>query len=281
MDGPAYRSRVGCVAELYAHRVLGIPDSDRPLDPELATTTMGPGRVRETWRVTGHAGDRVPVDVVVPDDDVAVVVVAAHGFTGWRRSPYLTGAAKGWAVHGLAVVAPDLPFHGDRAAEGVDPSAIHAVDAVLRSLGDLTRIVDLVAGHDRLGGRPIGVLGFSMGGWLGTLFAAGDHRVGGLCLCVAGSNARRVRFAGPPLTADQEATLLATDPATYAPAVGDRPVLMLNADRDEVFDRIAALDLYDAFEPPKALTFFPGTHAEWPRPAPVYRMMRDFLAELA
>ncbi len=260
--------------------MLGVPRSDRPLDPGLASTAKGPAWVRETWRVTGHAGDRVPVDAYVAEGEISVVVLAAHGFTGSRRARYLTGASKAWTREGLAVVALDLPFHGDRAVPGADPTAIHATDAVVRSLGDLGRVVDLVEGHDRLRGRPIGLLGFSMGGWLGTLFAAGDRRVAGLCLCVVGSNARRVRFSGPPLTDDQEAALLAADPATYAAAVGDRPVLMLNADRDEIFDRVSALDLYDAFEPPKSLTFFPGTHAEWPEPGPVYAAMQRFLADL-
>lgn len=260
--------------------MLGVPRSDRPLDPQLESTAKGPGWVRETWRLTGQAGDRVPVDAYVSEGHIDVVVLAVHGFTGSRRAPYLTGASKAWTRHGLAVVAPDLPFHGERAVAGADPAAIHATDAMVRALGDLGRVVDLVETHDRLAGRPIGLLGFSMGGWIGTLFAAGDRRVAGLCLCVVGSNARRVRFSGPPLTDDQEAVLLATDPATYAPVVGDRPVLMLNADRDEVFDRVSALDLYDAFEPPKSITFFPGTHAAWPEPGPVYAAMRRFLAGL-
>ena len=55
---------------------------------------------------------------------------------------------------------------------------------------------------------------------------------------------------------------------------------MLCADRDEQFDRIAAFDLYDAFDAPKELTFFPGTHAEWPHPGPVYRRISGFLDEV-
>lgn len=280
MGAAGYRCRGARDAELYGSGVLAVPRSDRPLDPVLASTTKGPGWVRETWQVTGHAGDRVPIDAHVSEGEISVVVLAAHGFSGSRRAPYLTGASKAWTRDGLGVVALDLPFHGDRAVAGADPTSIHAIDTVVRSLGDLGRVVDLVAGHDRLAGRPVGVLGFSMGGWLGTLFAAGDQRVAGLCLCVVGSNARRVRLSGPPLTDDQEAALLAADPATYAPAVGDRPVLMLNADRDEVFDRVSAFDLYDAFQPPKSITFFPGTHAAWPEPGPVYVAMRRFLADL-
>jgi hypothetical protein len=56
---------------------------------------------------------------------------------------------------------------------------------------------------------------------------------------------------------------------------------MLCADRDELFDRVAAFDLYDAFTAPKELTFFPGTHAEWPHPGPVYRRISAFVGERA
>ncbi|NND85014.1 MAG: hypothetical protein HKN46_07670 [Acidimicrobiia bacterium] len=58
-------------------------------------------------------------------------------------------------------------------------------------------------------------------------------------------------------------------------------MLMLSADRDAQFDRISAFDLYDAFDPPKELTFFPGTHTDWPHPGPVYRRITAFLTSMA
>ena len=80
MGAAAYRRGRGCDAELYADAVLGVPRSDPPLDPVPASSAMGPGWVRETWQVTGHAGDRLPIDAYVPEVDTSVVVVAAHVF---------------------------------------------------------------------------------------------------------------------------------------------------------------------------------------------------------
>ena len=55
--------------------------------------------------------------------------------------------------------------------------------------------------------------------------------------------------------------------------------MLLCADDDELFSRRSALDLYDAFRPPKELVFMPGTHAEWRSPARWFRRMEAFLTE--
>ena len=54
---------------------------------------------------------------------------------------------------------------------------------------------------------------------------------------------------------------------------------MVNADRDEVFSREAALALFDAFRPPKEVCFLPGTHAVWRSPARWYRRLEAFFGE--
>ena len=64
-----------------------------------------------------------------------------------------------------------------------------------------------------------------------------------------------------------------------AAEVAPRPVLMVNAEDDEVFPREAALALYEAFHPPKEIHFFPGKHVVWGSPAQWYRTMERFLRE--
>ncbi len=254
---------------------ITIPARRSPLRP----LRLGDDGPFEEWTLTGVHGDRLPVRVARPAGDPSAVVLAAHGLTGSRKSPYIAGASRQWIGRGFAVVSPDFPLHGDRAEPHTGLAGAQEVSTVRQALGDLACAVDFV-GED-IGPVPIVVVGFSMGAMFGTLLAAQDRRVDALCLVVAGSRGRRVRLTNPHLPPEAFELVEAADPATYAPQVSPRPVLMLCADRDEQFDRLSAFDLYDAFGPPKELSFFPGTHAQWPHPGPVYRRITGFVAEVA
>ncbi len=231
----------------------------------------------EEWTLAGIHGDPLPVRVARPAGPISAVVLAAHGLTGSRRAPYIAGASRQWLSHGFAVVAPDFPLHGDRAQPGVGLEAARDPATVRQAIGDLKCVVDFVRGE--VGDPPVVLVGFSMGALFGTVFTAQEPRIAALCLVVAGSNARRIRLTNPRLPPEAFEMLEAADPATYAPDVSPRPVLMLCADADEQFDRLSAFDLYDAFGPPKELSFFPGTHTHWPHPGSVYRRITGFIQE--
>lgn len=254
---------------------LTIPDQRDFLDP----SRVGDDGAVDEWEITGVYGDRVPVRVASAEGEPTAVILAAHGLTGDRGVPYIAGASRLWTASGFAVVSLDFPLHGDRADPGQGLAAAQDATTVRQALGDLRCTVDFIRGE--VGSAPIVLVGFSMGALFGTVFTAQDDRVDALCLVVAGSNARRVRFANPTLPPEALEMIEAADPVTYAPDVSPRPVLMLCADRDEQFDRVAAFDLYDAFTAPKELSFFPGTHTQWPHPGPVYRRITRFVADQA
>lgn len=250
---------------------FAIPESVGP--PEVRRLSSEPPL--EEWVVAGVRGDEVPVRVARPEEPKAVVV-AGHGLGGSRASRYITGASRQWIGRGLAVVSFDFPLSGDRAEEGRSLEAIGEPAVVEHAIGDIDRVVEAVAAE--FPDLPIAYLGFSNGAILGTIWAGQSDAISALCLVVAGSRARQARFADPHLPDEALAWIEAADPATYAPRVGC-PVLLLCADRDEQFDRISAFDLYDAFEHPKELSFFPGTHTDWPHPGPVYRRITGFLED--
>ena len=253
---------------------LTIPE---PAGPPASEQVSSDGPFEE-WIVSGVYGDTVPVRVARPAEGVRGVVVVGHGLNGSRSSRYITGASRHWSASGIAVVSFDFPLSGDRAVPDRSREAIKEPAAVRQAIGDIGRVVGFAS--QEFPSVPVVYLGFSNGAILGTIFAGQSDEVEAICLVVAGSRARQVRFTNPHLPDDAVALIEAADPATYAPGVSPRPVLMLCADRDEQFDRIAAFDLYDAFDAPKELTFFPGTHAEWPHPGPVYRRISGFLDEV-
>ena len=218
----------------------------------------GGGFRHETWAFAGSDGERVLAEAWLSVDP-GPIVVAGHGAGGDRNDQYIRGAAKAWARRGITVVAADAPLHGARAGEhpppGIgDPGWPALVERAARDLVSLADAVAGAVGPD----RPLGYVGFSMGTHYGVPAVAADARFRAAAFVVGG---------GP------------LDAMGRAAEVAPRPVLMLNADADEVVGREAALALYDAFRPPKEITFFPGTHGVWRSPAQWYRRLERFFRD--
>jgi dienelactone hydrolase len=165
----------------------------------------------------------------------------------------------------MAMAALDFPLHGERRDASRRAPLWESPELLERSIRDLRLLVDAMTVDPALDGGRVGYIGFSMGVLIGVPFVARELRVRAAAFMVGGSP--------PPGAAP------GTDPATFAGGIAPRPVMMVNADQDEIYPRSAVLALYDAFRPPKELVLFPGTHTGWSRPSRWYRVMREFLAD--
>jgi alpha-beta hydrolase superfamily lysophospholipase len=244
---------------------------------EVLASEPGRSHLHETWRFTGSRGGPVLAEAYVSDEQGPVVVIG-HGRDNSRHATYVSGAGRLWARRGITVIGADAPLHGDRTGADEVPETVSAAPELMAEwIADHRRLIDGV--EERFPDRPIGYLGVSMGGVYGVHLVAAEERVRAAVFVVLGSN--RVSFPErfPGLDGEWLERAAAVEPATPASRVADRPVLLLCADRDEVFSRASALDLYDAFRPPKELVFMPGTHAEWASPARWFRRMEAFLRE--
>jgi fermentation-respiration switch protein FrsA (DUF1100 family) len=155
---------------------------------------------------------------------------------------------------------------------------IHRPEFVAQAARDLRVLVDAV-GHHLGTDRPLGYLGFSMGTQYGVPAVAADERFRAAVLAVGGSTTVAVPEIFGEVDEDIRQVVAAVDPVASASGIAPRPVLMVNADRDEIFSRPSALALYDAFDPPKEISFFPGRHVLWRSPAQWYRRMEGFFRE--
>lgn len=222
--------------------------------------------------VTGHDGDDFPVDVYEAAPG-SPVVIAAHGMSGSRDAPYISGMAKAWSRSGITVLSADAPHHGARRSTS-PPGPMEVLMAahrlVERAAGDLGSVVD--AAFARFDPPAIGLLGFSMGGVTAAFVAARHPRIASTMLVITGSTwaAARTRT---PMALMAAAHIKRADPVSVAPRI-TTPVAMLQADQDEIFDRNAAMAVYESLGGPKAIRFLPGTHSQWRQPAQWYRRMR-------
>jgi alpha-beta hydrolase superfamily lysophospholipase len=231
----------------------------------------------ETWSVVGSNGARFLVDAHLPEEVVRVVVMA-HGADNSRKARYVEVAGKTWPRRGTAVIAMDCPRHGDRpdAAPLADPVGVLG-DVLVEFVRDHRRLVDVVT--TRWPGVPVGFAGFSMGGLYGVPLVAADTRIAAAAIVIAGSTAVSYPLRFGRLDRRTRARIAVTDPAVHAPRITDRPVLVLNADDDEIVPRQAAIALYDAFAGPKELVFMPGTHTEWGHAARWFRRLERFFLD--
>ena len=231
----------------------------------------------ETWAFEGSAGDRVLFDAHVPEA-VERIVVMGHGVDNSRKARYIEVSGKRFTRHGTVVVGMDAPFHGDRIdARMIESPVGTLVDLMARWVKDHRQLLDVI--ESRWPGTPVGYAGFSMGGLFGVPLIASDDRIRAAAIVIAGSTRVSYPDRFGPLDDETVAALAVTDPAVYAPQTGDRPVLLLNADEDEIISRHAAFALYDAFVGPKELVFMPGTHTEWKHAARWFRRLETFFEE--
>ena len=229
----------------------------------------------ETWRLTGSRGDEVLADAYVTGEPRAVVI-GGHGKDNRRSAQYLRGPGLQWAGRGVTLVAADAPLHGDRAGERPVPRATMGdPDLVERWVADQRLVVDAV--EERFGSVPLVYLGVSMGAVMGCHLLARDERLCAGIPVVGGSTVVSVPERFDDVDDDLQEALRVTDPELPAARISPRPVLMLNADDDEIFSRRSILALYDALGDARELVFFPGTHSRWRHPRQWNRRMWEFV----
>lgn len=242
---------------------------------EVIDRTQQRGHTQETWRLVGSRGEEVPADAYLSPKP-GLVVIGGHGKDNSRKAQYLRGPGMHWAPRGISLVAADAPLHGDRAGERPVPRVtITDLDLLIRWVKDQRLLIDAV--EARFGeGVPIVYMGISMGAVLGCHLLAADERLLAGVLVVGGSTVVSIpeRFDD---AGDLEDLLLLTDPGVPAAHIAPRPVLMMNADDDEVFSHRSAMALYDALGHPKEISFFPGGHSWWRSPAQWNRRMLGFI----
>jgi dienelactone hydrolase len=212
-------------------------------------------------------GDRVPGRLLLPPaprgDGPFPAVLLQHGARGSREAPYLDGTGGPWARKGAAVISVDFPLHGARSSAkltelllgGVldrsgSSRAAHALvgEFVHQAVADLGRALDAASALPGVDpGRAV-YAGFSLGAMLGATFCALDPRPRAAALAVGGGG------LGPP----------GLDPVDFVGRVAPRPLLFVNAERDETIPRAAAEAFFDAAGDPKEHLWFDGTHAELP-----------------
>ncbi len=189
----------------------------------------------------GIEGDRVPGHLYLPKAAGAArrrpAILVQHGIGDRKQAEYVVECCKLIAARGMIALAIDAPHRGERKVPGAKSPEIWNLTEVRawfrQHCGDYSRALDYLATRPDVDGSQLGYIGFSWGAITGITFAAHDPRVRCVGSVVGGGNL--LGALGPEL-----------DPARTVGRIAPRPLLFLNATKDQVVLRPFAESLHKA-----------------------------------
>lgn len=267
-------------------RLLFTYDRDLPLDSHIAAVSEAEGVRSERFSFASTHGQRVPAVLYRPQLSPVPppVLVVGHGAGASKDDPAMRTLFMHWAGEGFACLAIDAPFHGERAARLVDPSALlrrpyGGMHLVQQAVVDTRRVVDWAETRPDLDAARLAYVGFSMGTILGVQFVAMEPRVGSAVFALGGAGLLHyfAALAPPETRTDAETVADACDPLYYAPLIAPRPVLMVNGLKDEIVPPALGHMLYNSLKEPRRAIWYDGGHGDIPHEH--IHTMRQFLLE--
>jgi dienelactone hydrolase len=240
--------------------------------PAAPFSTDGLNIVRLRFR--DLEGADVPALLVTPKDRRGPfpVVIALHGLRS-NKAQVVAQVAPTLVKQGFAVLAPDLPSHGERpgeAAKMFDQKDIRAfVHRCRQAIMDVRLCIDLAESRPELDTKNgVIMVGYSMGAIFESVVGPADPRVKAMCLMVGGT----VEF--PPVFA-MVPQIAALQPQLAIAHFAGRPLLMLNATADHVITKEMADRLYTAAPDPKEQIWYDSGHR---LPDTAYQQCADWVA---
>lgn len=187
------------------------------------------------------------------------------------------GEAVWLAANGVPALVVTLPYYGPRRPAGstlrlLSPDIPASVANVRQAVLDCRWAVAWLAARPEVDPARVGVIGTSLGSFIGGLVAAADPRVSSACLLLGGGGLVDAFYdhpkAGPVLAAlrligigkdELKAAVAPADPLTYADRLKAKSLLLIAASRDDVVPPVAMRRLWEATGKPR-IVWYDATH---------------------
>ncbi|MBN2106429.1 MAG: alpha/beta fold hydrolase [Deltaproteobacteria bacterium] len=182
----------------------------------------------------------------------APAVITCHGLFSNKQSDKLLQIADAFVREGFAVVRFDFGGCGESTGSIANTT-------VTRRLEELEAVMRHVAGHAKLAGS-YGILGSSLGGYTGLLYAA-RHPVAALSVWATPCDLLSISNNIPQADLHKLRQEFFSDARTHnltASVSGMRSVQVIQGREDEIVPWRHAELLHQAFHDPKELIFLPG-----------------------
>jgi dienelactone hydrolase len=239
---------------------LGYND-EAPLRAAVVEEMETDAYTREKIVFTGVENSRVPAYLAIPTTEAEAypVVILIDGIYGskerwfeedsWPRGRAVTDRL---IAEGFAVMALDVRYHGERAAENDYRIPNHWADLrdmIVPSVREHRRAMDYLETREAIDTDRIGLLGLSMGGMISFMLSAVEPRV------------QAVATGVTPAGAFPELRDMPIAPQTYAGGITDLPFLMMMGREDPYYTEAEAEALFDLLPTlTKELMFYDAGH---------------------
>lgn len=281
ISGELAVSRLHVPEEVAEDHLFDYEDTDVAWEMRL----VGAFRDFQIWHLTFPSPLVTPIEVnntvhaelhVPAGDGPFPGVVILHILDGQLNASRLI--ATDLVAHGIAAMIVIMPGYRERRGEGrpkgfVTEDIERLTQGVRQATMDAARAGEVMRVLPQVQSENVCLLGASLGGFVGSVVAAVDHRYGRVVLVLAGGGLADVLFNGSRETRRVAERLQAAghtrenlrrmlakiDPLTYAPHIGAHRVLLVNALEDEVVPRESALALARAVGTDQHV-WYPGTH---------------------
>jgi dienelactone hydrolase len=168
------------------------------------------------------------------------------------------------ANNGIAAMFVQMAYYGPRRPAGsslrlLSPDVPQTLAAIRQTVLDLRRASAWLESRPEIDGSKLGILGTSLGSFIGTLTAEMEPRLSRVAVLLGGGGLVDAYYDDPrgaPLrklyeslggSKDRAKEIIApVDPLTYAANLKDRPVLILAAKRDDIVPPRSAEALWEA-----------------------------------
>ena len=199
----------------------------------------------------------------------APAVLLLHGFSSSKER---MAQSVGRALHalGVASLAVDLPFHGERDGDvsTLSRNPLALVSAWRTAIAESRAAITWLAAQPTVDVDRVGVVGYSLGGFLALMTAAEDERLRVVALAAAGDLPDHTPYAS--------LVRGLVNPLRAAERLSGRPLLLVNGRRDTTTRPAQAQRLFDAAREPKTMHWYDGGH--WP-PATAINATSRWVAE--
>jgi cephalosporin-C deacetylase-like acetyl esterase len=275
-------------------------------------------RLKNPLDIVHPENEVIPGDYYLPKTgEKHPLMILVHGMGDYSRIP-CTMLARKLVKQDIACFVPYLTIHSKRLPKAyksdmpyLTPQQWFEVYRV--SVVDIRKIIDWASGRDEIDPERIFITGISFGGFVSSISMGIDGRIKSGILIVTGGNANKISWLSQssryrkkyPRTESEHNSVLEkyrhylgevqkfgfdnvdaenisyySDPLTFAHKLRERPVLMINAEKDKYLHEETVIELWEALGKPRIEWITSGHVTLWLRYSSIYRMISEFLKSL-
>ncbi|MFH1539371.1 MAG: alpha/beta hydrolase [bacterium] len=273
----------GTVVETISDKTIPLDtgllyDADIPLETEIELKKETDTYKQYYVKYVSVNDQVVPALYLVPKGDGPFPAMLYMGGKGGKKEDMLVNADF-LCGHGIAVLAPEPQYHGERKRENRRINSGHVfttVRAIRQTILDFRRGLDFLETREEINQDAILYIGGSMGGILGAVICGVDKRIDACVLTVAGgtwtmmseknpldpdaAELNEFRRANNLTWNDMQKFFDPVDPVNYIAEISPRPLLMVNGKNDIIVPLRASKNLYNHAKEPKEIWWLDHGH---------------------